>query len=83
MFNKEVLLRKISSRKFWALIAGVATSICVLTNAGDAETVKITGLIGAVGSVAVYMLAEGYVDGKAVESADCCDYYEDEEDELP
>ncbi len=58
--------RKLGSRKFWSLIVGVTTSICVLVNAGDAVTVKIAGLVGAIGSVMVYMLAEAYVDGKAV-----------------
>lgn len=65
--SKEVFVRKIGSRKFWALITGVVTSVCVLVNAGDDTTIKIAGLIGAVGSAVTYMLAEGYVDGKAVE----------------
>ncbi len=56
--------RKIGSRKFWALIAGVATSTMVLFGAGEDETTKIVGLIGAVGTAVVYMLAEGYADGK-------------------
>lgn len=53
---------KLSSRKFWALIAGVATSGLVLIGAGEDTIAKVAGLIGAVGSVAVYMLAEAYVD---------------------
>lgn len=56
--------RKLGSRKFWALVAGVATSIMVLAGAGEDTTVKVTGLIGAVGSVVVYLLAESYIDSK-------------------
>ncbi|WP_438435386.1 hypothetical protein [Gorillibacterium sp. sgz500922] len=56
---------KLASRKFWALVAGVATSICVLVGADGDVTTKITGLIGTVGTVVVYMLAEAHVDGKS------------------
>lgn len=54
--------RKLASRKFWALVAGVATSVLVLFGAGEEVAVKITGLITAVGSVVVYILAEAHVD---------------------
>mgnify|MGYP001408409708 CR=1 FL=1 len=56
--------RKLGSRKFWALVAGVATSVIVLAGAGEEAAVKITGLITAVGAVAVYILTEGAVDAK-------------------
>lgn len=54
--------RKWGSRKFWALVAGVATSVLVLMGAGEDTAVKITGVITAVGSVVVYILAEAHVD---------------------
>lgn len=54
--------RKLGSRKFWALVAGVATSVLVLSGAGEDTAVKITGVIAAVGSVVVYILAEAHVD---------------------
>lgn len=54
--------QKFGSRKFWALVTGVATSIMVLVGAGEDTTVKVVGLIGAVGSTVVYMLAEAHVD---------------------
>ncbi|MUT67816.1 hypothetical protein [Paenibacillus sp. NEAU-GSW1] len=56
--------RKLASRKFWALVSAVATSVIVLVGAGEEAAVKITGLISAVGSVAVYILAEAHVDAK-------------------
>ncbi|MBR8661114.1 MULTISPECIES: hypothetical protein [Brevibacillus] len=53
---------KLGSRKFWALIAGVATSALVLFGT-DADTItKVVALIGAIGSCAVYMFAEASVD---------------------
>lgn len=66
--TKEDLLRKLGSRKFWSLIAGVATSISVIVGAGEDTTAKIVGLIGAIGSVVVYILAEAYVDAKSAQA---------------
>lgn len=60
--------RKLASRKFWALVAAIATSIIVLVGAGEEVAVKITGLITSVGAVAVYILAEAHVD--AAQSGD-------------
>jgi len=54
--------KKLSSRKFWALVAGVATSALVLAGAGEDTIVKITGLITSVGAVVAYILAEAHVD---------------------
>ncbi len=54
--------RKLASRKFWALVAAVATSVIVLVGAGEEVALKITGLITSVGAVAVYILAEAHVD---------------------
>lgn len=51
-----------ASRKFWALVAAVATSVIVLMGAGEEVAVKITGVITTVGAVAVYILAEAHVD---------------------
>lgn len=57
--------QKLASRKFWALIAGLATSGLVLTNVPNHEIAEVVAVIGAFGSIVVYMLAEAYVDGQA------------------
>ncbi|GAA0397954.1 hypothetical protein [Paenibacillus motobuensis] len=54
--------RKLSSRKFWALLAALATSIMTAAGAGDNTVVQVTGVIGAVGACVAYMLAEGLSD---------------------
>lgn len=59
---------KLSSRKFWALIAGVATSAMILVNASESEITKVTALITSVGTVVGYMFSEAYVDGKRAET---------------
>ena len=60
--------KKLASRKFWALLAGLATSVMAMFGfAGESNiTLQVVGVIGAMGSCAVYMLAEAYVDGQAV-----------------
>lgn len=58
---------KLASRKFWALVAGVATSAMVLFETDVDTATKVTALIGAIGSVVGYMFAEAYVDSKRVE----------------
>ena len=60
--------RKLSSRKFWALVAGLATSALVLVNVSENTIAQVAAVIGAFGSVVAYMLAEAYVDGQAVGS---------------
>ncbi|MDP4096882.1 hypothetical protein OIN60_08870 [Paenibacillus sp. P96] len=62
--------RKLASRKFWALLAGLVTAgLALFGYSSDSDvTVKIVGLIGAFGSTAIYMLSEAYVDGQAARS---------------
>ncbi|WP_068616627.1 hypothetical protein [Paenibacillus tuaregi] len=55
--------RKLASRKFWALLIALVTSVLTATGAGENEVLHITGIIGAVGSCVAYMLAEGLADG--------------------
>ena len=60
--NKADIMRKLSSRKFWALLAGFIGSMLVVFNVGDNDIAQVTAVITAFGSVAVYMLAEASVD---------------------
>ena len=54
--------RKLSSRKFWALAAGLATSVLVLAKVPENTIAQVAAVIGAFGSVVAYMLAEGSGD---------------------
>ncbi|WP_018888324.1 hypothetical protein [Paenibacillus massiliensis] len=60
--------RKLSSRKFWALLAGLVTSILSALGYSESIAIRVTGIITAAGSVIAYILAEAYIDGKHVES---------------
>lgn len=56
--------RKLSSRKFWGMLAGFITCALTLAKADNETIVQVTALVGSLGSIVVYILAEAYVDGK-------------------
>lgn len=60
--KKEDFIRKITSRKFWAAVAGFVASIIIATH-GDAKTAEtVTGLIMAGATVIAYIFGEGMSD---------------------
>ncbi len=61
---------KLSSRKFWAAVAGVTISVMVAFNADAEAQEKVTGVITATGTLAIYMLAEGATDKAALNNSD-------------
>lgn len=58
--------RKLSSRKFWAAVAGVVISVMVTFNVDAATQERVAGVISAAGTLAIYMLAEGASDKASV-----------------
>ena len=65
--------KKLSSRKFWAAISGVVISVMVAFNADAGSQEKVTGVIAATGTLAIYMLAEGSADKAAAKKDDKTD----------
>lgn len=63
--KKEDLLRKLSSRKFWACITAVVVSLIAFTKATPETVERIVALVGAIGGLCVYMLSEGMADSKS------------------
>lgn len=57
---------KLSSRKFWAAVAGVIISVMVTFNVDAVMQERVAGVISAAGTLAVYMLAESTADKAAV-----------------
>lgn len=58
--------RKLSSRKFWAAVAGVIISVMVTFNVDAVTQERVAGVISAAGTLAIYILAEGAADKAAV-----------------
>lgn len=54
--------QKLSSRKFWAAAAAWVTSILTAFNVTDNVIAQVGIIIAGIGSLCVYMLAEGMTD---------------------
>ena len=65
--NKINWKTKLSSRKFWAAVIGVATAILVLCNVDNLTIERVTALISAEGVLIAYIFSEGSVDSSRIE----------------
>jgi hypothetical protein len=54
--------QKLSSRKFWAGAAGWLTSLLTAFGATDSAIARAGIIVAGIGSLCVYMLAEGMTD---------------------
>ena len=64
---KEIL-RKLSSRKLWMAIAGVATGIAMALGVDTTEIGTVAGAVTALISVVTYIYVEGKVDAEGVKN---------------
>jgi phage shock protein PspC (stress-responsive transcriptional regulator) len=62
-------IHKLSSRKLWMAIAGVATGIALALGANTSDIQTITGAVTALASVVAYIVAEGKIDAESVKIA--------------
>lgn len=60
--NKINWKQKLSSRKFWAAVAGVIMSAVAFTAATPETIERIVAFVGAIGVLVMYMLSEGIAD---------------------
>lgn len=56
------MLKKFTSRKFWAGMTGVIAPILVLMKMPESEIVTVTALITACGTLVAYIFAEATID---------------------
>lgn len=54
--------KKLSSRKFWAAVAGFVAAILVVFKLDDLTIQQVTAIISGAGVLAAYILGESYVD---------------------
>ena len=59
--------RKLSSRKFWAALAGFVGAIAVVCGAGESLITEVTAIISAAGVLIAYILGESIVDSSQTE----------------
>lgn len=78
-------LRKLSSRKLWMAIAGIATGVAMALGVEATDVSTVAGAITALVSVVTYIVTEGKVDAESVKNTieitgDALDLFEDEKE---
>lgn len=71
----KTFLKKISSRKFIVSVSGIISGIVLIASGSTVE-----GVTAVIASVVAYLIAEGYIDAKAVDVLD--DVVEETKDKL-
>ncbi|MEG0615465.1 MAG: hypothetical protein RR540_06885 [Oscillospiraceae bacterium] len=61
---------KLTSRKFWAAIIAVITSIMVIANVDKLTQEQVIALISASGVLVAYIIGEGMVDYARLKSSE-------------
>lgn len=59
---KEQIIRKLSSRKFWVTVVGVAAGVLMAFGGDGSEIKEIAGMTASVVASIVYILSEASVD---------------------
>lgn len=60
------ILRKLSSRKLWVAIAGMATGVALMLGANGEDINTVAGAITSLASIMTYIITEGIVDAGGV-----------------
>ena len=60
--NKQDIIRKLTSRKFWAAVVGFITPLLLAFGVAETEVSQIVAIIMAGADVVAYIIAEGMVD---------------------
>lgn len=59
--------QKLSSRKFWSAIIGFVTTLLIAFNVPNLTIEQVVAVIGGVGTLVAYIVAEGLVDSQREE----------------
>lgn len=69
MLTKDDIIRKLSSRKFYAAIIAFVSAILFAFNVADSDVTKITSIIMAAGSLIAYIFSEGFIDAERLKNS--------------
>ena len=65
----STILRKLSSRKLWAAVAGVVSGLAIVFGLDEGVITAVSGAVVALASVITYVVTEGKIDAAAVKTA--------------
>lgn len=63
----QILIEKITSRKFLACIAGVVLGVCMIFGLDEGTVNTVVGAVTSIASLVIYIYTEGKIDAAAVE----------------
>jgi phage shock protein PspC (stress-responsive transcriptional regulator) len=63
------MFEKLTSRKLWMAIAGVATGIAMVLGVDGSEISTVAGAVTTLVSVVAYIITEGKIDAEGVKVA--------------
>ena len=63
------MVRKLSSRKLWAAVAGVVAGLAMVFGLDETTISTVAGAVVSVMSVITYIITEGKVDAESVKNA--------------
>lgn len=64
--NKQDIIRKLTSRKFWIAVVGFITPLLLAFGVAEATVTQVTAIIMAGADVVAYLIAEGMADSISV-----------------
>lgn len=62
------LKEKLTSRKFWAAVAGFVAGLAVVFGLDESIITQVAGLVGSIASVIAFIAAEGKIDEAGAEA---------------
>lgn len=63
------MVRKLSSRKLWAAVAGVVAGLAMVFGLDETVISTVAGAVVSVMSVITYIITEGKIDAESVKNA--------------
>lgn len=66
---KNQIWMKLTSRKLWMAVAGIATGLALVLGVDGGDISNVAGAVTAVASVVAYIVTEGKIDAESVKNA--------------
>jgi hypothetical protein len=60
--NRQDIIRKLTSRKFWLAVVGFITPLLLAFGVAETTVTQVTAIIMAGADVVAYLIAEGMAD---------------------